>query len=214
MARGLHINMSYIPEVHLHFFSLFTNRIIHDKYLLCQSVGMAGGFLPDIDIPLFRIKQEDKYNKVKKESKKPDDTSWHWAKHRGITHTFLFITLISAIILYFHFNLGLIFLLGAISHILLDSLNKTPMKPFYPASKIDVCFYKMTVDSFSSRVLVLIPLVALFVAISYSIFKMQLWITIITYLAVVSIITILARNIYILMLFILIAAIFIWYFHL
>ena len=196
MARGLHFKSEeLIPVIRLPYFSYF-NRYLHNKYLLSESIGMVGGFLPDIDIPLFRIKQDDKL-----ENKPIHKTEgWKWDKHRGITHTFIFIIILSLIFMYFHHNLGFVFFIGAITHILLDSLNKTPMKLFYPLSKVDVCFYQMTVDSFRSRILIMIPMLIIFTIIGFWIFGLKLWLVFIIYLMNVSIITILARNIYLILL--------------
>ena len=197
MARGLHFKSEdLIPNIRLPYFS-YLSRYLHNKYLLSESIGMAGGFLPDIDIPLFRIKQDDKLEN--KPAKKNVNESWKWDKHRGITHTFIFILILSLILTYFHHNLGLVFFIGATTHILLDSLNKTPMKPFYPVSKVDVCFYQMTVDSFRSRIFIMIPMLVIFTVIGFLIFGMKLWLVFIVYLINVSIITMIARNIYLIL---------------
>lgn len=61
-------------------------------------------------------------------------------KHRGVTHTFLFLSMLSILCFIFQLILGmqLLFLsvlIGYFSHILLDSFSKRGVRPYLPLSK-------------------------------------------------------------------------------
>jgi membrane-bound metal-dependent hydrolase YbcI (DUF457 family) len=53
-------------------------------------------------------------------------------KHRGITHSFTFLVLLSFFILLFFKNFLLPFVLGYSLHLFLDSLTLSGINPFYP----------------------------------------------------------------------------------
>lgn len=61
------------------------------------------------------------------------------AKHRGFTHSILAMFIYSAAFGAMCFPMALPFMIGFASHLLLDMLNKKPIKLFFPAKK-GICF--------------------------------------------------------------------------
>ena len=101
------------------------------------AVGVVGSLLPDIDHPKSTIANLTLFSKVL--SKSVSMTTGH----RGLCHSFAFIFVIS--ILFHHFAVGLYqqitpfctlwLALGMLSHLLLDMLNPTGVKLFWPVGK-------------------------------------------------------------------------------
>lgn len=73
-------------------------------------LGISGSIAPDFDIKLG-------------------------IKHRTITHSLLMLFFTSLIIKNINFNIGLIWFINYLSHLILDSLTKSGVKFFYPSKK-------------------------------------------------------------------------------
>lgn len=102
------------------------------NFVLLLSGGILGSIIPDIDSPSSALSKQlpfisKPWSFIRKKSKKHKfKTAGNILEHRGITHTFLFITLLWCFFSIFEllsnpFITGL--LLGILSHILTDMLN-------------------------------------------------------------------------------------------
>ncbi len=56
-----------------------------------------------------------------------------FTKHRGITHSFTFLFLVTFFILFFSSQVALAFFVGYGAHIFSDSFTKHGIRPFYPS---------------------------------------------------------------------------------
>ena len=70
----------------------------------------------------------------------------HFSQHRTFTHSFLFLLLVFVGFSRLSPLLGGPALLGALSHVALDLLNKTPVALLYPMSKKGVCLRLCAAD--------------------------------------------------------------------
>ena len=113
------------------------------------SAGLIGSVLPDIDYFLGR-----------------NNTIF---RHRGITHTLLFLILCAIGMYYFKVNLGIItlFALTFLSHLCLDSLTMVGIPFFWPLTKKGYCLHLMRTGSLSEYSLVLFPLVIATIILIY-----------------------------------------------
>ena len=64
-----------------------------------------------------------------------------FSQHRTFTHSILFLLLMCFGIANFSVEIAMPFAIGFISHILLDLMNKMPVKIFYPFNKKCYCLY-------------------------------------------------------------------------
>ena len=122
--------------------------------------GAISGVLPDVDLRLFG------------ESK---DYKWHLFKHRGITHTLLFVFIISAAsyayLLQYHYQILIIVMfLALLSHIALDSLNFQEENPFYPL-KTGICFKIIKVGGVQEYLFITLPLLLIFIEVFITKYK-------------------------------------------
>lgn len=79
-------------------------------YPKCAFIGIIGATLPDIDIRLG-------------------------IEHRTITHSFIALFLSTMIVMLCNFNIGLVFGLSYLTHLLLDSFTKMGVPFLYPFNK-------------------------------------------------------------------------------
>ena len=94
------------------------------------------------------------------------------SKHREFSHSFLALILLSIVIGVIYKPLMLFFAAGFCSHLLLDLLNKKPLKLFYPL-KFGMCFHLCYADEVANKVFLYIGL-----AISFIMFVVQIVLTI------------------------------------
>ncbi len=84
-------------------------------------VAILATYIPDID---------SRYSKIGR--KRINRVLQFFTKHRGITHSFVFLILITLGILLFSNVVALGFFLGYGLHLFADSFTKEGIKPFYP----------------------------------------------------------------------------------
>jgi membrane-bound metal-dependent hydrolase YbcI (DUF457 family) len=84
------------------------------------------------------------------------------------------------------------------THILLDSLNKSAMKVFWPISNADIAFYVMSVDDNSAWYAVYVPLLLIYAYVIYYFFGLTVYayMPVLVFFIVITIITITAKRIY------------------
>ena len=85
------------------------------------AVALIATFIPDID---------SRYSSIGK--KKINRILQFFTKHRGITHSFVFLILVTTGILFFSSVVALGFFLGYGLHLFADSFTKDGIKVFYP----------------------------------------------------------------------------------
>ncbi|MHB8231496.1 MAG: metal-dependent hydrolase [bacterium] len=122
--------------------------------------GAVGGVLPDIDLRLFG---EEK------------DREWHLFKHRGITHTLLFVFAVSIgsyiyLSRYDYEKLAFVIFLSLLSHIALDSLNFQEEKPFYPI-KTGIYFKVLKVGTIQEYLFITLPLFLILIEVVITKYK-------------------------------------------
>ena len=88
-------------------------------------VALIATFIPDVDSRYSNLGRK-KINRVLQ----------FFTKHRGITHSFVFLILVTLGILFFSPVVALGFFLGYSLHLLADSFTKEGITPFYPISNI------------------------------------------------------------------------------
>lgn len=93
--------------------------------LIFVVVALMATFLPDID---------SRYSVVGK--KKINRILQFFTKHRGITHSFVFLIGITLILLYIFPVAALGFFLGYGLHLFADSFTKNGITPFHPFSRV------------------------------------------------------------------------------
>jgi inner membrane protein len=87
-------------------------------------VALIATFIPDID-SRYSVMGKKKINRILQ----------FFTKHRGITHSFVFLIVITLIFLYFIPVVALGFFLGYGLHLFADSFTKNGITPFHPFSK-------------------------------------------------------------------------------
>lgn len=87
--------------------------------------------------------------------------------HRGFTHSLLALFLFSVSIGFFCKPILMPFVIGFASHILIDLLNKKPVKVFFPSKK-GVCFKLCYANKTTDKILTLIGIVATVVLLGHS----------------------------------------------
>ncbi len=92
-----------------------------------------------------------------------------YAPHRGFTHSFLGMALFTSSVRIIYPELTGAFLLGYASHLVLDLLNRKPMKLFYPIRK-GVCLRLCYSNRLANRVLFIIGTSLSIVMLMYQIF--------------------------------------------
>jgi membrane-bound metal-dependent hydrolase YbcI (DUF457 family) len=98
--------------------STLENKLIFVLVALCAT------FIPDID-SRFSTLGRKKINRILQ----------FFTKHRGITHSFLFLILLTLVLLYFIPVVALGFFLGYGLHLFADSFTKDGVTPFHPIYK-------------------------------------------------------------------------------
>lgn len=86
-------------------------------------------------------------------------------EHRGFTHSLLYAVLTSAVMLLIHVPIGISFAIGMLTHLLLDCLNKKPIRLFFPAAK-GVCFNLCYADKAANKVFLILGI--LLIAFSFA----------------------------------------------
>lgn len=76
----------------------------------------------------------------------------HKSNHRDKTHSVLALILFSACFFFIHREIGIAFAIGFLSHLLIDLLNKSPERLFYPARK-GVCFKLVYADRLGNHII-------------------------------------------------------------
>lgn len=129
---------------------------------LIQTAGITafavlGSLIPDIDSPRSLLSAS---------SKAVSDVSTcvrAVTRHRGFTHTPIFIALLSLLIARlpgldtnFSCSLALAFALGGASHLLLDSLTKSGVMLLWPLSPKHIRFARFTTGSFAERIVTIL----------------------------------------------------------
>lgn len=84
--------------------------------------------------------------------------------HRGVFHTLLFASLISAGIYFFNNFLGIGFFLGYLLHLILDCLTINGVKLFWPVSNAKISFFVKSGGLFEEIIFVLVLLADIFIA--------------------------------------------------
>ena len=92
--------------------------------LIFVVVALLATFLPDID-SRYSVMGKKKLNRILQ----------FFTKHRGITHSFVFLIAITLIFLYIFPVVALGFFLGYGLHLFADSCTKNGITPFHPFSK-------------------------------------------------------------------------------
>ena len=92
--------------------------------LIFVVVALLATFLPDID-SRYSVIGRKKINRILQ----------FFTKHRGITHSFVFLIFVTLILLYLVPIVALGFFLGYGLHLIADSCTKNGITPFHPFSK-------------------------------------------------------------------------------
>lgn len=106
----------------LFFFLLFFQYI--PNFILFLPIALFATIIPDIDNKFSRIGHY-KLSRIFN----------FFVKHRGITHSFTFLFIISFFIFLFFKEILFAFVFGYSSHLLADSLTISGIMPFYPLKK-------------------------------------------------------------------------------
>lgn len=107
---------------------LFTTNSKFDAFIVLL-VMMFGAIFPDIDHPDSTIGQKVKF------ISKP--INWIFG-HRGFLHSLFFALLIYALIFIFSFQIANAFMIGFITHILLDGLTKEGIEIIRPLTDFKI----------------------------------------------------------------------------
>ncbi len=103
--------------------SLFYFLDIEQKIIFLSVVFFASIF-PDIDTP---------YSRIGRRIRPLSNLFKVLFKHRGFLHTVFFLAAIDFLLLYFEYGFfAFAFSVGFLSHLVMDSLTKQGVKPFYP----------------------------------------------------------------------------------
>ena len=105
-------------------FAILLLILIVDHKIIFITVALFATFLPDID-SRYSVMGRKKLNRVLQ----------FFTKHRGITHSFVFLIVITLILLYILPVAALGFFLGYGLHLFADSFTKNGITPFHPFSK-------------------------------------------------------------------------------
>lgn len=101
---------------------LFFNHV--DNKLVFVLVAILATYIPDIDSRYSTLGRK-KINRILQ----------FFTKHRGITHSFVFLILVTFVLLFFIPIVALGFFLGYGLHLFADSFTRDGIQPFYPFVK-------------------------------------------------------------------------------
>ena len=90
-----------------------------------------------------------------------------FSQHRTFTHSITFLLLMSIGITTISIEIAVPFIIGFVSHILLDLMNKMPVKIFYPFSKKGYCLYWCYASKTANKVILYISTFACVAEIAY-----------------------------------------------
>jgi len=85
--------------------------------------------------------------------------------HRGIFHSFIFLSILSATIFIFNNTAGLAFFFGYLLHLLLDTLTLNGIRFFWPLSNFKISFFVKSGSLFEEVLFVLVLLGDIFLGI-------------------------------------------------
>ena len=106
-------------SITLFFVLIFLSKVEHKFWFV--TIALIATCIPDVD-SRYSFLGKKKINRILQ----------FFTKHRGIIHSFTFLTLVTLILLRFVPVLALGFFLGYSSHLLVDSFTKQGIVPFYP----------------------------------------------------------------------------------
>ena len=92
-----------------------------ENKLIFIGIVLIASAIPDID---------SRFSKIGK--KKTFRILQFFVKHRGIIHSFTFLLIVGLVFLYFSSKMFWPFFLGYTSHLLIDSITRQGIRPFYP----------------------------------------------------------------------------------
>jgi len=85
--------------------------------------------------------------------------------HRGMFHSFIFLSVLSALIYLFSKEAGIAFFLGYLLHLALDALTPNGIKFFWPLSSFKIKFFIKSGSIIEEVIFVLVLLVDIFLTI-------------------------------------------------
>ena len=112
-------------SITLFFVLLFISSV--ESKLAFVLVALLATFIPDID---------SKFSKIGK--RKIFRILQFFVKHRGVMHSFIFLSLITLFLVLFFPIIALPFFLGYSLHLFADSFTIKGIKPFYPWKKVSL----------------------------------------------------------------------------